>query len=473
MSANDLKIRNLDFIRQIPKIGARLFEAITDIKSGVSTMASQGNLNPNGDVPAPPNIQAVTATAANGVMTVSIQDQSAALNRDVQYVIEHADNPAFVNAQQRFIGATRSYSEFIGSATRYVRAYSTYGASSNSSHVYHGSATAPAPVAGGGFVGPPVYQPSQGAGTGAAGQSGYGQGPTQTRDQTNGFDWTLQRPQGGGGGFRGQGTPAGNSAFGTGGSGGGGGSPVIQPALYDTYANWTAAKYPPAQYPLNTTFAITNRNFVTYIIRSVAGSNKWVYEFGTYEAAYASKPTNGFDGVALGTNDAGLKFYDNTTYIRTWEWGGAAWKYASGELPGGDTSPAVIMLAGTTTPPGYAVCDGTAKTITKADATTVSFTTPPFTTGSFPKGGSYTGAPIAAVPPTISGHSELAATGDTIDTATANFVSTAGTTPALTSASIHTPAATHLHNLTSANAPIVQPSADPVPAVLMMFAVKL
>ena len=333
MIANDLKIRNLDFIRQIPKIGARLFEALTDIKSGVSTIANQGNLNPNGDVPAPPNVQAVTATGANGVLTVSIQDQSAALNRDVQYVVEHADNPAFVSAEQRFIGATRSHSEFIGNATRYVRAYSTYGASSNSAHVYHGSPSAPSPVNGGGSVPPPVYQPSQGAGTGAPGQSGYGQGPTQTRDQSNGFDWTLQQPQSGRGGFRGQGTPAGNGAIGGGGgSGGGSGGGIVGAIVFvDTYANWTSAKYPPANYPAGTLFVISNRNNLTYQVQVVSSANTWVYyEGATALLQVALSGLTGYNGGALGTHDTGL-LVNITDYAHILQWSGSAWKWGPGE----------------------------------------------------------------------------------------------------------------------------------------------
>ena len=218
-----LTIPNLAQIRQIPVIGKYLYEALNGIGQGVNAMAVQGNLNPNQDPAPPPNIQQVVATGQNGFLHVSIHDQSAQLSRGVQYVIEHADSPSFTNAQQRFIGATRSYSEFIGNDTRYVRAYSTYSGSSNSGHVYHGSAAAPKAVSGGGLIGPPAYLPSQGAGTGAPGQAGYGQGPVQTRTEKNSFDWTLQSAQGGRGGFQGTAAPNVGGGIAAGGSGGGGG----------------------------------------------------------------------------------------------------------------------------------------------------------------------------------------------------------------------------------------------------------
>lgn len=170
--------------------------------------------------------------------------------------------------------------------------------------------------------------------------------------------------------------------------------------LEDTYASWTAANYDPTQYPPGTQFLISDWN-VIYSVRVVATVNVWVYLSGTYQAAYSSLPTTGFDGAALGVNDKGLLFYDNVTYVRRWEWSGTAWSYASGELPGGDTSPAIMLLAGNTTPPGWAACAGGSVTITTALATTVSFTVPAFNSGYYPKGGSYSATPVAVLNPVI------------------------------------------------------------------------
>lgn len=218
-----LNIPHLTYIRQIPIIGKYIYEALQGIQEGVTTMAVQGNLDPNNDPAPPPNIQAVTVTGQNGFLHVSIQDQSEGLSRGTGYVVEHADNRSFINAQQRFIGASRGFTEFIGNDTRFVRAYSTTDASANSAHVYHGSASSPTPVSGGGTVGPPAYLPSQGAGTGAPGQAGLGQGPVQTRSRDNSFDWSLQSASGRSAGFQSTVAPVqglGGASSGTGSDGG-------------------------------------------------------------------------------------------------------------------------------------------------------------------------------------------------------------------------------------------------------------
>lgn len=93
--------------------------------------------------------------------------------------------------------------------------------------------------------------------------------------------------------------------------------------IEDTYANWTLANYPPSAYPIGTQFLITTWN-VVYSIRIVSGSNAWVYTQGSYVAPAASRPTTGFNGAALGTNDAGLLFIASDTQILEY-WTGAAW----------------------------------------------------------------------------------------------------------------------------------------------------
>lgn len=173
--------------------------------------------------------------------------------------------------------------------------------------------------------------------------------------------------------------------------------------LEDLYVNWTLLLYPPANYTLGTQFLILDWN-VVYTIQIVAGVRKWVWHSGTYEAAYSSLPTTGFNGAALNANDKGLRFYDNTTYFRQWEWATVNWVYAPGELPGGDTSPAIMMLAGNVTPPGWALCSVGSINITTSHAALVSFTVPPFASGGYyPKGGAYTGGGgVGVVNPTIS-----------------------------------------------------------------------
>lgn len=94
--------------------------------------------------------------------------------------------------------------------------------------------------------------------------------------------------------------------------------------LQDTYANWTTTNYPPASYTLGTQFLITDWN-VIYDVRTVASVNTWVFVGGVYIAAFASRPTTGFSGVALGTNDTGLEFYATDKKL-IYYWDGAAWQ---------------------------------------------------------------------------------------------------------------------------------------------------
>ncbi len=261
--------KNLAFIQQIPVIGARLYESLRSLQQGINAIAIQGNLNPTGQVEAPPPIQSVNATGQNGVLHVSIEHTAADLRRGVSYYVEHADNPSFINSQQRNIGDSRSYSEFVGNQDRYVRAYAAYPGSPAGAHAYHGSAVNPQVVNGGGSIGPPAYLPSQGAGTGAPGQSGMGPGPVPIRTDASGFDWRLQRAQGAGG-FSGIGSP-GSQGGASGSSGGGGGTPVsTQSLLADTHAN-RLTNYPSIKYPLATEFYETDRT-VFYWTRNASGT---------------------------------------------------------------------------------------------------------------------------------------------------------------------------------------------------------
>lgn len=190
------EVPNLAWIRNVPIIGARLYEALHGTQQALNAMAVQGNLNPTGAIQSPPAIQGVTATGGNGVLHVSIEHTSADVQRGVAYYVEHADNPNFTNPQIRNIGDSRSHSEFIGSQVRYVRAYAAYPGSHAGPPLYHGGQATPQPVNGGGAIGPAPYLPSQGSGTGAPGQGGVGPGPVPIRTDASGFDWRAQRAVG-------------------------------------------------------------------------------------------------------------------------------------------------------------------------------------------------------------------------------------------------------------------------------------
>lgn len=190
----NFEVPNLAWVRNLPVIGARLYEALHGTQKAINAMAIQGNLNPGGQVDPPPAIQSVSAIADNGSLHVSIEHTAANVRRGVQYYVEHADNPSFINPQIRNVSDTRSLNEFIGNQTRYVRAYAAYPGSPAGPILYHGGASSPEPVNGGGLIGPAPYLPSQGSGTGAPGQGGHGPGPVPVRTDVSGFDWRLQRP---------------------------------------------------------------------------------------------------------------------------------------------------------------------------------------------------------------------------------------------------------------------------------------
>lgn len=98
---------------------------------------------------------------------------------------------------------------------------------------------------------------------------------------------------------------------------------VIEPVLQSTYANWTLANYPPADYAPATLFVVTDRNWV-YSVQVVSTVNTWVLVEGIYGAATGSRPATGFNGGALGANDTGMLFVDTTLKLIE-RWSGASW----------------------------------------------------------------------------------------------------------------------------------------------------
>lgn len=180
-----LNIPNLDLLRSItlpdrPDFGARLVEALQVIQSAHNNVEQQTNSNSTGQPEPPGQINGVSVTAQNGQFNVAITDNNN-IYRGVKYFVEHDDNPNFTNPQIVDMGTTRNANLFLGNTTRYFRAYSSYGQSGASDAVYHGEQTNPTPVTGGGSIGGPAFQVSQGAGTGAAGEGLKGPGPAPYR----------------------------------------------------------------------------------------------------------------------------------------------------------------------------------------------------------------------------------------------------------------------------------------------------
>ena len=171
-------IKNGDWIRA--NMDPRVYEALQDLDQRHQTLAQQVNGNSTGQPSAPPAIQSLKVTAANGHFTAAITDNGP-IYRGIQYYLEHADNPNFSNAQQIHLGDVRNHTVFLGNVTRYWRAYSSYSSSPSGAPVYHGSQVRPAAVSGGGTISGPPFQVSQGSGTGSPGVGLSGPGPIPFR----------------------------------------------------------------------------------------------------------------------------------------------------------------------------------------------------------------------------------------------------------------------------------------------------
>jgi hypothetical protein len=148
-------------------------------------------------------------------------------------------------------------------------------------------------------------------------------------------------------------------------------------------------KHNPAKVPLGSQLIIEDWD-ITLVAKRLSGEPQWRYESGTYRTTLANKPTT------LTAKDAGFLFH-STDYLRTWRWTGTAWTYADGQKEAHE----IIVYPGAV-PAGYALCDGSAVTVTLSDATTTSFTTPDLT-GQYLKGGTYTGSVVSAVAPGLTG----------------------------------------------------------------------
>ncbi len=213
--------------------GAYLADFAQRVQQGFTALEQQTNSSTTSEPQTPPNPQALHVSAKDGHFTFAITDQSDGLARGVEYHVEHADNPGFVNAQGISLGPHRNGQVYFGDATRYFRAFSSYPGSGASNPVYFGGQAKPQSIRGGGSVPAPAFLASRGSGTSAEAQGATGNGPIQKRTPKSGFGWPLQRALATERGFNADGTPAGDGALGggSGGSGGGGGVTISEPVI--------------------------------------------------------------------------------------------------------------------------------------------------------------------------------------------------------------------------------------------------
>ena len=162
-------VRNLDWIRTLkldghPEFGARLYEALTDVRTNLGTLEQQTNSNLNGTPAAPPGIQGLTIVPHPQGVQFAIQHE-ADFYQGIQYKI---DAKAGNVTHTYDVGDSRNGVLPVGNLTAQyqVRAQYPTGAST-SPFVLAG------PVIGG--SGSANLLPSQGAGTTKRGQPpGFG-----------------------------------------------------------------------------------------------------------------------------------------------------------------------------------------------------------------------------------------------------------------------------------------------------------
>jgi hypothetical protein len=167
-------IRNLEFLKQQPGWGPRLYEALSDMISNQQALTQQTNGSVDGQPAPPPQVNGVNVTGQGGFLHVAVTDNNQ-IYRGIRYYTEHADNAQFQNAQIVPMGDSRNVTIPVGNQSRYVRVYSSYISSPPSPPVYHGGVT-PIAVSGGGTSAGPSFLPSQGSGTGTPGQALTGPG---------------------------------------------------------------------------------------------------------------------------------------------------------------------------------------------------------------------------------------------------------------------------------------------------------
>lgn len=303
-------IRNLDYIRslatpELPDLGSRLYEALSDIDSHLSSVAQQTNSNRTGQPLPPPSIDSLTVTGQNGHFHVQIQHH-AKFYRGIQYYAEFSDNAGFQSPRAIAMGDSREITQFLGNGTYYWRAYAAYPGSAPSSPAYHGGAGSPQPVSGGGSIGGPAFLAPQGSGTGTPGQGLSGPGPVAFRS-SNGKPPVRGNPPKAptaGGGTLGSLPPSPATGLPTGGSassGGGGASSSLITVQDVTVSSSSNTVNPPTGGLL----------WIVFIIQSASSPTSTI----TWGAS-----------VALASSNVDPTISSTTPFVFAWDSASSVWK---------------------------------------------------------------------------------------------------------------------------------------------------
>jgi hypothetical protein len=165
-----LQVPEIEVARQIDP---RLYEALKKIIAGINALGLRTGVDPHGTIAPPPAPAGLTVAAADGIFDIAVKDPSGPMH-GINYFLESATNPAFLNPTVYDLGATRNARIQLGNQTLYWRAYSQYLGSNPSAPTTFGGAT-PTAVTGGGVNGP-APNPPQGSGANPPGSGGGGFG---------------------------------------------------------------------------------------------------------------------------------------------------------------------------------------------------------------------------------------------------------------------------------------------------------
>lgn len=185
------EVQNLEWLRKLSptsfddlrQLGSKLYQALKSTQSGIQNIEQQTNSDTSANPSSPPAPTAVSVNAQNGIFHVSVQ-HNGDFYRGVNYHAEYATDPNFTNPFPIDMGSAREWRGALGNEGLHFRVAASYGHTPPSEWLYHGSASSPTMVTGGGVAGPALPAQSQGSGTGQPGQAMQGPGTAAVRTST-------------------------------------------------------------------------------------------------------------------------------------------------------------------------------------------------------------------------------------------------------------------------------------------------
>src|SRR5690348_14210891 len=151
----------------LKEINAHLYEFGKEVVGALNSLTRQVGVNPFQVDAALDPITAISVTGQNGIFDIQITDK-VPRNPGIEYWAEYSTTPDFGKGTTYALslGASLNAHVFLGNVTLYWRAFPKYATSLPGAPQVFGGAT-PTAVVGGGTIGGPTFQPSNGSGGGA------------------------------------------------------------------------------------------------------------------------------------------------------------------------------------------------------------------------------------------------------------------------------------------------------------------